>query len=1512
MRVQKRNGQYENVSFDKILVRLRNLSNDLNVNVDLIAQKVINHLKDAIETKELDELAARISTTLITEHPDYGILGSRIIISNHHKNTSSLFSTKMEELYLHYDFKGDHCPIINKDLYEFTMKHKTIIDAYIDYNRDYEYDYFAFKTLEKSYLLRIQLENTSNIIERPQDMLMRVSLSLHLGNLNKALKSYDTMSRKYFTHASPTLFNAGGQRQQLSSCFLLHTEDSIEGIYKTITDCAKISKWAGGIGVHISNIRSKNALIRGTNGKTTGIVPMLRVYNDTAIFVNQCMIPETIIYTKDGPKQICDITTNDFVITKDGTFKPVNEVIKTHVSKNILKIRTQQSFEPLYVTTEHELYVLKGQNKELNYSLIKNRLDKGVIKPQFIPASQLEDNDLVCYPELQNLHGDNDNELDFYRIVGILLGDGHITKKKNGEYYEYGITVNRDSKIETYNFVKQFLTSNNIHYWESEQVNCIQIRWSTNIGVSKEDIYDEHKEKYIHSKFFNLSKQQTLQLIKGLIETDGSNLKELYFYSSSYKLAHGLRYLLLKLGIPSSGNIQDRIGYEGIVYEPCERTIITKKLSYCLRIPKAKILEEIIDFPQKGKYYKYFKHDNMIWSRIKKIDSVYYEGDVFDLNIQDNHNYVVGSFGLVHNSGKRNGSFAIYLEPHHPDIFDFLEIRKNHGDELQRARDLFTAMWLNNVFFERVKNDEIWSLFDPDECPGLNECYGDEYRKLYEKYEQEQKYRKQVKARDLWKAMIISQIETGTPYVLNKDACNENSNQKNIGTIKSSNLCVSGDTMILTDKGYFSIKELHNQKVNVWNGEEFSETTINQTGINQELMKISFSNGSELKCTPYHKFYIQDKTIRMCHRQDDIIKSKNVQLIEAKDLKEGMKLIKCKYPIINNEYELKFAYTNGFFSGDGTYIINPDIIENKQCSYKSLENLAFCKRHLYQNQNTEPSNMCQGIVMKKKPMVSLYGEKINLLHNLEYTTYGEIINDKLNVILTPFLEDKFFVPINYSLKSKLEWLAGYLDADGSIQNQLNTQALQVCSIHKEFLDNVKYMLQTCGIDPKISLMKNSTETLLPNGKGEYDYYNVKTCWRLLICANDLKILIENGLQTHRLKIKGFESKQNQANFIKILSREYLQDKEDTYCFNEIKRHLGIFNGIPSSQCSEIIEYSDKDEYAVCVLSSICLPKFIENGTFNHQKLFDIMQVVVDNLNQVIDKNYYPVPETKTSNMKHRPLGIGVQGLADVYAQLRMPYDSPEAKQLNKEIFETMYYSALYASCEQSKDFGPYSTFKGSPLSEGQFQFNLWGLNDSDLTKRWNWQQLRENIQTNGVRNSLLIALMPTASTSQIMGNNESFEAYTTNIYTRTTLAGDFVLVNKYLINDLIRLGLWNSDMKDKIIYHHGSIQAIEEIPLEIRNLYKTIWEISQKVIIDQAADRGPFVCQSQSMNLYFQNPTYAKISSALLYGWSKGLKTLSYYTRSKTAVKAQQFSLDAEKVKQIEQNLGNNCESCSG
>lgn len=762
MQVQKRNGKKEEVSFDKVKRRLQKLCFDLSIDPIIIAQKVCSRIYDGVTTTELDELAAQICTSMITENLEFGILGSRIIISNNHKNTSPSFSETMTALYNRTDKNGKHIPMISDDVYEIIMKNKEKLNAVIDYERDYNFDYFSFKTLERAYLFKLN----DKIVERIQDLIMRVSIGLHKEDIKSAIQSYEYISNRYFTHATPTLFNAGTLRPQLLSCYLIGTGDSIEGIFKTISDCAKISKWAGGIGLHVSNIRSKNALIRGTNGKSRGLIPMLKVYNETLKYVNQ--------------------------------------------------------------------------------------------------------------------------------------------------------------------------------------------------------------------------------------------------------------------------------------------------------------------------------------------------------------------------GGKRAGSAAIYLEPHYPEVLQFLDIRKNHGNEDDRARDLFTAMWISDLFMRRVEKDEEWSLFDPDEAPGLSDVYGEEYERLYEKYENEGRARKVIKARKVWTGIINSQIETGTPYISFKDHVNRKNNQKNVGTIRSSNLC-----------------------------------------------------------------------------------------------------------------------------------------------------------------------------------------------------------------------------------------------------------------------------------------------------------------------------------------------------------------------------------------NEINEYSDDKEYACCCLSSICLPRFVdeEKMTFDHEHLIKVVGMAVKNLNKVIDLNYYPVPETKTSNMRHRPLGIGVQGLADVFCMLRMPFDSPEAKALNIEIFETIYYGACVASCEMAKRDGAYSTFDGSPMSEGKFQFDLWDVKPSD---RYDWDSLRTDIMEHGVRNSLLVALMPTASTSQIMGCNECFEPFTSNIYTRRTIAGDFVVVNKYLIKDLENLGLWSVDIKNNIIANNGSIQNINGIPDDIKKLYKTAWELKQKVLIDLSADRAPFVCQTQSMNLFFEEPTQKILTSALFHGWRRGLKTGCYYIRSRPKNQAQQFTIDPSLVEKINKNTKQN------
>jgi ribonucleoside-diphosphate reductase alpha chain len=773
MLVIKRDGRRESVKFDKVTARIEKLCYGLHpdfVSPIEVAKKVIDGIYDGVTTVELDNLAAEIAASMTTKHPDYAILAARIAISNLHKVTSKSFSNTMKRLYTYEDPKtGENASLLAKEVYEVIRKHANLLDSSIIYDRDYNYDYFGYKTLERSYLLRLD----GKVVERPQHMLMRVAIGIHKDDIDQAIETYNLMSEKWFTHATPTLFNAGSPKPQLSSCFLLTMkDDSIAGIYDTLKNCALISQSAGGIGLSASNIRATGSYIKGTNGTSNGLVPMLKVFNDTARYVDQ-------------------------------------------------------------------------------------------------------------------------------------------------------------------------------------------------------------------------------------------------------------------------------------------------------------------------------------------------------------------------GGGKRKGAFAIYLEPWHADIFEFLDLRKNHGKEEMRARDLFFALWTPDLFMKRVEENGNWSLFCPNEAPGLHECWGKDFERLYEKYEKEGRARRTVKAQELWFAVLESQTETGTPYMLFKDHANSKSNQQNLGTIKSSNLC-----------------------------------------------------------------------------------------------------------------------------------------------------------------------------------------------------------------------------------------------------------------------------------------------------------------------------------------------------------------------------------------TEIIEYTAADEIAVCNLASLALPRYVkeENGvrSFDHQKLYEVTYHVTKNLNKVIDINYYPVEEARNSNMRHRPIGLGVQGLADTFIHLRMPFESDEAAQLNKDIFETIYFAAMTASKDLAKKDGPYQTFEGSPISRGIFQFDMWGVKPE--SGRWDWESLRNEVVEHGVRNSLLVAPMPTASTAQILGNNESFEPYTSNIYVRRVLSGEFMVVNKHLLKDLIKLGIWNETMKNQIIAANGSIQNIPNIPENIKELYKTVWEIKQKTIIDLSADRGAYICQSQSLNLHVQNPNFGKLTSMHFHAWKRGLKTGMYYLRTKAAADAIKFTVEKQAAETLQPVYNNNHE----
>jgi len=1118
--VINRNGESVPLDFNKILLRLNTLKKitpELIVNVGLIAQNTIKLMANNITTIELDNISANFCASMITTHPDYGILAARIEIDNLHRETLDDYYQTVLNIN-DYFINGIHNTILDEKVVNFAFKYQSDINKIINYENDYNFTYFGIKTLKKAYLLKHITNNKNKILERPQHMYMRVSIGINLKNisedgstdqdtLNEIYETYEKLSNNEYIHATPTLFNAGTKRQSLSSCFLLNVDDDLDGIYKTLSDTAKISKWSGGIGIHVSQVRAKDSIIHSTNGKSEGIVPMLKVYNDSALYVSQ-------------------------------------------------------------------------------------------------------------------------------------------------------------------------------------------------------------------------------------------------------------------------------------------------------------------------------------------------------------------------GGGKRKGSTAVYLEEWHADIEGFLDLKKPIGDEMLRARDLFLALWISDLFMKRLEhaiktNEEVmWSLFCPNKAKGLPDVYGEDFEKLYISYENKKLYNKQISIIKLWKHILEVQQESGTPYIMFKDAVNRKNNQNNLGTIKSSNLCVKGDTLVLTKEGYYPIKDLANKNVEIWNGNEFSLSPVRKTGENQQLLKIITDDGCILECTKYHKFHI----VSGSRNTKSIIK-------DANELKNGDRLIKCNFPVLkgNIDYDFESPYTHGIYCGDGS--------------------------------NYNLKNSIQ-------PFIDLYHEKQDLLQYLDYDrvlTHNETKNST-RIILNNTLNSKFDVPIYASLNNKLKWLAGYIDADGTICKNQDSRCIQVACIHKDFLYKVKLLCNTLGLNPKITKNINAGERMMPDNKGlgEMKLYNCKEAYRLLFNTLDTyKLYNELQIPTKRVLNDISTPPQRDARkFVRIQSIEEVKGLHDTYCFNEPKNHTGIFNGIITGNCAEINIYTDKDNVGVCNLASISLPKFVEydennNPVYNYKKLYEIVRIATRNLNKVIDNNVYPVKEGEYSDSLNRPIAVGVQGLADVFFKLKLPFTSNEAKEINKLIAETMYYAALSESNDMARKlYKTYKNYKTSMSANGILQYDLWNVTPSNL---WNWDELKERIKYFGLYNSLLIALMPTASTSQILGNYEMFEPITSNMFIRSTLSGTFQIINKYLINDLMKLNLWNDKMKQQIIANDGSVQNIAEIPKNIREIYKTVWELKQRDLIDMDRDRGAYVCHSSSSNRYVKNPTDNKLTSMHMYSWKVGLKTGCYYLRSQSDANAVKFNVDVKILKQTKE-----------
>lgn len=799
------------------------------------------------------------------------------------------------------------------------------------------------------------------------------------------------------------------------------------------------------------------------------------------------------------------------------------------------------------------------------------------------------------------------------------------------------------------------------------------------------------------------------------------------------------------------------------------------------------------------------------------------------------------SVASVSQGSKRKGACCVYLETWHADIEEFLDLRENTGDESKRTHNLNLANWIPDLFMRRVLAGDSWSLFDPKVVPDLPDLYGDAFEHRYEESEKAGLAQKTIPARDLYGKMMKTLAQTGNGWMTFKDKSNAASNQTYLPSnrIHLSNLCVAPETVILTDKGYGVISELVNQEVNVWNGKEFSQTTVKKTGDSQDLITISLSNGSKLVCTKYHKFILSDGT-----------------KTEAQNLCVDDQMIKTEWPIISAGDAFPYAYTHGIYCGDG--------IDAWQLG-------------------------------KKYPKVILYGEKTKLAEhmNVRTSSWKKDASGRLSIQLPLDIAPKFTVPINSDLNSKLSWLAGLCDTDGTVSRNQGCESIQIANTNHEFLNNVRLMLTTLGVDSKVTLMRNEQMTMMPDHKGGLTEVLTKTVYHLLINAKGTFDLQGLGFSPHRIKLSGREPGFDRRRYVTVVNIEDEGRIDDTYCFNEPKEHAGVFNGILTGQCSEITEVNSKDETAVCNLGSINLARHTTTGndgsfSFDFTKLAVTVRTAVRQLDRVIDLNLYTIPSTKLSNNRWRPIGLGFMGLQDIFFQMRTDFDSPEARVLSKKISEEIYFHALTASCELAHEKGRHAAFDETRAAQGDLQFNAWGVIPEDQDR---WKKLTDKIKKTGLRNSLLIAIAPTATIASITGCYECIEPQVSNLFKRETLSGDFLQINRYLVTELKSLGLWTDSIRAKLKSTEGSIQTIQEIPDSIKSIYRTVWEIPMRSLIDMAADRGAFIDQSQSLNLFIENPNIGQLSSMYSYAWQKGLKT-TYYLRSRPASRIAKMTAD--------------------
>eukprot|EP00762_Andalucia_godoyi_P005704 ANDGO_06409.mRNA.1 Ribonucleoside-diphosphate reductase large subunit len=1609
--VTKRDGS--SVPFDREVLRSRivPLCDGLDltwVSIDLILDKVASGAPSLVTTTKIDELLAETAAYLTPQHPDYSVLAGRIAVTALHKTTPSKFSetTTLLRNYVNPQ-TGTPAPLVSQELFEYVLEHKDVLDEAVDDSRDLGYDFFGFKTLEKSYLLRID----GRVAERPQHLLMRVACGLNLSSsVSEVLSTYDMLSRRLYTHATPTLFNAGTPRPQLSSCFLVTmSDDSIVGIYDTLKECAMISKYAGGIGLSVHPIRAKGSYIAGTNGVSNGLVPMLRVFNDTARYVDQCFPGDTKVITENGPVEIRTLKVGDRVMTHTGEYCHVNRVLEHAPSsdspRSMRRITVKHAIEPVEVTDEHQFFVLKDPGLSANYDAIHILLEQGTVQPEWLDAKDLHVGDFVCFP-VDKAHVDVAWSAEDCRFYGIMSAGGWSDEASN----ETRIFLDVSRGYAVRDFVVQYLQLKGIEVHESEKLGSLVIMFqrTEKIPADRELLYNNFREKIFHKTMLRLPLDKTLAVLRGVVESDGCvGEKAVAIEMTSRVFVDSIRFMLMRHGILTSGYLRDRIE------KRFENGLARTGVLHCICVPRTEVVARALGIST-GEWVNCVRHGDYAFSRIENVEITAEEGrnqPLYDLEVAKNMTYVILCSGIVHNGGgRRKGSFAVYLEPWHADIFDFLDLKKGTGKEEMRARDLFYAMWIPDLFMKRVEANATWSLFCPHECPGLYESWGSTFETLYEKYEAAGKARRVVKAQELWFAILESQMETGTPYMLYKDAANAKSNQQNLGTIRSSNLC--------TEIIQYSSSE---------------ETAVcNLASIALPRFVSQIKNESEELSFDFEQLYnVTRLVVRNLNRVIDVnyypVEKASRSNFRHRPVGLGVQGLADVFMLLKMPFESEVARN-----------LNREIFE---CLYFAALSESCALAEQSGPYETYPgSPVSKGILqfdMWAKDRVVLSGrwdwdglrQRIHtfgvrnslLVAPMPTASTSQILgNNECFSGDTPVtLFNGTSVPIHQIRPGQI--VAAYSDKAGGMVGAQVTEFLPRGEKDVVCLTFADGRTITCTPDHKFMMTSGEwceARNIELNGapvmlafSGTPDVIGTdENGWSLDTAVGILTTATGRDIALAFARVAGFvrsggsvQAEKVTAVFEQPLDRDaFVSDVEslggkatvrinERDCFEVVvsgplARAIGDLGGAVSGA-----QGTSTASWPAFVLDPAC-PVAVRReflaGLFGGDGW---TPVLIGNDNEV--KTFSPIRFSQSACMIEREsLITAMNQLCVLLAEAGVPGASiiniRDVKNTNGDrpcrcgehghvcvrvgfplgalsqhtfmdkigirysVHKSHRYGVVAAwsrylaevSRQQEEVCAAAEATPGPskpPVSQlhehrkhnteelRQFKFNSvmsaehflenigahgWfasGAEDDDEeTNKQHTYALDIRATAAPTMKLQLVDRRPAGKVSvydinvadlhNFVANgvvvHNCFEPYTSNIYLRRVLAGEFPVVNNHLVRDLIRLNLWSEKMRNSIIASSGSIQNISGIPDSIKEIYKTAWEIKQRIIVDYAADRGCFIDQSQSLNIFMASPNNSKLSSLHFYAWKLGLKTGMYYLRTRPAADAIKFTVDSSVV----------------